>query len=330
MTRVLITGVRGKTGAPLAALLAARPGVDVLGGSSDPSSISIDGVSPTSFSWDDPSGWASATDGVDAMYLVRPDRADAPDLVAALLAETPRDTRVVLLSERDADTFAPGSWALRVEQAVRRSGHAWTMLRPSWFMQVFTDARYYRDDIAEHGRLRFPGGGATVAWIDARDIAAVAERALLDEGHDGRIYELAGPESITLPRTAELLSGALGRPVRYVEITIADAVADMPEGFERDEFAWTFERLHDGVFSGVTDAVEHVTGHPARRLASSSPPASDPFEDEPDGGDREIRVVDLHVVVAPCREDVRRLRFELHELVPDERPDLLEPAEDRR
>jgi uncharacterized protein YbjT (DUF2867 family) len=267
MTRVLITGVRGKTGAPLAELLVARPGVDILGGSSDPSSITIEGVSPTSFSWDAPSGWAAATDGVDAVYLVRPDRADAPELVAALLAETPRDARIVQLSEWDADSFAPGSWALRVEQAVRESGHAWTMLRPSWFMQVFTDPRYYGDEIAQHGRLPFPGGGASVAWIDARDIAAVAERALLDEGHDGQIYELAGPEAITLPRTAEVLSRALGRPVSHVEITIADAVADMPEGFERDEFVWTFERLHDGVFSGVTDAVEQVTGRPARTLA---------------------------------------------------------------
>ena len=268
MIRVLITGVRGKTGAPLAELLVARPDVEVLGGSSDPSSITSDGISPTSFSWDDRSGWAAATQGVDAMYLVRPDRADAPELVAALLAETARDTRIVLLSEQDADSFAPGSWALRVEQAVRESGHAWTMLRPSWFMQVFTDPRYYRDEIAEHGRLPFASGEATVAWIDARDIAAVAERALLEEGHDGRVYELSGPEALTLPRTAQELSRALGRPVSHVEITIADAVAAMPEGFERDEFAWTLERLHDGVFSSVTDTVEQVTGRPARGLAT--------------------------------------------------------------
>src|SRR5918999_4870108 len=176
MTRVLITGVRGKTGAPLAELLVTRPGVDVLGGSSDPSSVTIEGVRPTSFSGDAPSGLAAATDGVDAVYIVRPDRADAPELVAALLAETPRDARIVLLSEQDADSFAPDSWALRVEQAVRESGHAWTMLRPSWFMQVFTDSRYYRDEIAERGQLPFPSGGATVAWIDARDIAAVAAR----------------------------------------------------------------------------------------------------------------------------------------------------------
>ncbi len=267
MTRVLITGVRGKTGLPLAELLAARGGVDVIGGSGDPASVTIDGVTPAAFSWDDPPGWAAATDGADAVYLVRPDRADAPDLVAALLAELPRDVKVVLLSERDVDSFAPGSWAPRVEQAVRGSAHDWTVLRPSWFMQVFTDPRFYRDEIARNGQLPFAGGGATVAWIDARDIAAVAERALLDAGHDGRVHELSGPEALTLPRTAELLADALGRPVDHVEITIADAVAGMPEGFERDEFAWTLERLHDGVFSGVTDTVERVTGRPARSLA---------------------------------------------------------------
>lgn len=50
MTRVLVTGVRGKTGVPLAQLLAARPGVEVLGGSSDPATVTLDGVQPTAFS----------------------------------------------------------------------------------------------------------------------------------------------------------------------------------------------------------------------------------------------------------------------------------------
>ena len=141
------------------------------------------------------------------------------------------------------------------------------MLRPSWFMQVFTDARFYGDELAEHGRLPFASGGATVAWIDARDIAAVAERALLDEGHDGRVYELSGADAMTLPRTAEVLSDALGRPVTHEEITIDDAVAGMPEGFERDEYVWTLERLQTGGFSGVTDTVEQVTGRAPRDLA---------------------------------------------------------------
>jgi uncharacterized protein YbjT (DUF2867 family) len=131
-------------------------------------------------------------------------------------------------------------------------------------MQVFTDARYYRDQVRT-GELAFPGGGATVAWIDTRDIAAVAERALLDERHVERIYELSGPEALTLPQTAQVMSSALGRPVKHVELTIEEAVAGT-DGFDRQVFVATFERLHAGVYSEVTDAVEQVTGRPARTL----------------------------------------------------------------
>lgn len=264
MTRILITGVRGKTGTPLAELLADRDDVEVLGGSSDPSTVTIDGIRPTELSWDDPSGWSAATDAVDAVYLVRPDRPDAPELVADLVAATPAHAHVVLLSEQDAESFAPDSWALRAERAVRESGRSWTVLRPSWFMQVFADARYFPDQFVA-GELPFSSGGAKVAWIDTRDIAAVAERALLEGGHAGRIYELSGPEAVTLPHTAQLLSSALGRAVAHVELTIEEAVDGM-DGFDRQLFVTTFERLHAGVYAEVTDTVERVTGRPARSL----------------------------------------------------------------
>lgn len=265
MTRVLLTGVRGKTGAPLAELLAARPGVEVLGGSSDPARVAVDGVRPTSFSWDDPSGWPAATDGVDAVYVVRPDRADAPDLAGALLDRTPARTHVVLLSERDADSVGPDGWAVRTERAVRDSGRSWTILRPGWFMQVLTDPRFYRDTLVDAGELPFASGGADLAWIDARDIAAVADRALLEDGHAGRVYELSGPEALSLPRTAELLAGATGRAVVHREVTVEEAVAGTG-GFERELTVLTLERVRAGVFAVVTGTVERVTGRPARTL----------------------------------------------------------------
>ena len=203
MTRVLVTGVRGKTGLPLVELLVARRRVEVLGGSSSPSTVTIDGVRPTAFSWDEPSGWAVAIDDIDALYVVRPDRADAPDLVGALLAETSPRTRVVLLSERDADYTGPDGWAPRAERAVRDSGRAWTILRPNWFMQVFTDPRFYRDQVSS-GELPFSSGGASVAWIDARDIAAVGE-ALLDRARRSAVRALrSGSPLVAAHRPAAL------------------------------------------------------------------------------------------------------------------------------
>lgn len=264
MTRVLITGVRGKTGEPLAQSLAARPDVEVLGGSIRPSTVDVEGVQPVSFSWDHPEEWASAARGVDAVYLVRPDRPDAPELVEAFLPTLPEAARVVLLSERTMESFAPGDWASRVEQAVRDGGRPWTLLRPSWFMQVLADSRFFIDDL-RHGRLPFSSGGAHVAWIDARDIAAVAERALLDPGHDGQAYELSGPEAFTLPETATVLSGVLGRDIAHVERSIDDTVAGLT-GFDLDLTLVTFERVHAGAYAGVTDDVERVTGRPAIAL----------------------------------------------------------------
>lgn len=265
MTRVLVTGVRGKTGVPLAHLLRAHDGVEVLAGSSDPASVDLEGVRPVGFSWDDPAGWAAATSGIDAVYLVRPDRSDAPELVARLLAGLPPATRVVLLSERDADQVGPGGWAPQVERVVRDSGLGWTILRPSWFMQVFTDQRFYRLPILDEGELPFASGGTSVSWIDARDIAAVAERALLDDGQVGQVHELSGPESLSLPRTAELLGRAVGRPVVHREETVEEAAAGL-DGFDRELTVLTFDRVRAGVFAGVTDVVERVTGRPATTL----------------------------------------------------------------
>jgi uncharacterized protein YbjT (DUF2867 family) len=274
VSRVLLTGVRGKTGVPLAELLAARPGVEVLGGSSRPATVAIDGVRPTAFSWDHPADWPGATEGVDALYVVLPIRADAPGLVGALLELTPPAAHVVLLSERDADQAGPDAWSVRAEGVVRGSGHSWSILRPSWFMQVVTDARFYLDRVRGAGELPFPSGDARVAWIDARDIAAVAERALLDGEHAGRVLELSGPQSLSLPRTAELLSRALGRPVVHRDVPVAEALAGT-EGFERDLTALTFARVRAGVFAPVTDTVQQVTGRPAREftafLADSAP-----------------------------------------------------------
>ena len=264
MTRVLITGVRGKTGAPLAELLAARPEVEVLGGSSDPSTVTTDGVEPTAFSWDDPSGRPVATDGLDAVYVVRPDRPDAPELIADLVAATPAHTHVVLLSGQEAGPPAPNGWAADAERAVREGGRSWTVLRPSWFMQVLVDARFFRDQIVA-GQLPFSGGGARVAWIDTRDIAAVAEQALLEEGHAGRVHTLSGPEALPLPSVARLLSRTLGRPIAHVELTIEEAV-DGLDGFERQLSVATFDRLHAGGYAEVSPTVEEVTGRPGRTL----------------------------------------------------------------
>src|SRR5689334_21724311 len=121
---ILVTGARGKTGREVVRLLR-QGGTEVRAGSSRPDA-------QTRFSWDDPATWAH---DADAVYLMRPDVPDAPDLVGGVLDRNPR-AHVVLLSEQGAGDLPADHWPRLVEAVVTARARSYTLLRPSWFHQV--------------------------------------------------------------------------------------------------------------------------------------------------------------------------------------------------
>jgi uncharacterized protein YbjT (DUF2867 family) len=153
------------------------------------------------------------------------------------------------------------------ERRLEGSGMAWTHLRPGPFMQnLLAQAA----PVAASGTLRGAWGAGRIAPIDARDVAAVAVRALLDPGHEGLAHALPGPEALTWPQLAERLGRALGRQVRYVDLP-PEAVAGALRAQGAPE--WMVGALLEvmaGVRGGAApeaaDAVRELTGRPARRL----------------------------------------------------------------
>jgi uncharacterized protein YbjT (DUF2867 family) len=129
---------------------------------------------------DRPSTWPPALDGITAAYLLEPEmqgteegRLRLPRLVSAAVAAGVR--RLALLS-------APGVEGnethplFRAEQAVRTSGLEWTIVRPTWFAQNFSEA-FWLPGILD-GSLVLPTGDGATAFVDAEDIADVATAAL--------------------------------------------------------------------------------------------------------------------------------------------------------
>ncbi|QKW23871.1 NAD(P)H-binding protein [Kitasatospora sp. NA04385] len=222
---------------------------------------------------DDPAGWAPALDRVTALYLVEPElrprtdrRERLPLLVDHAVAAGVR--RLVLLSAHgvgEADDSHPLKAA---ERAVRDSGVDWTILRPGWFAQNFSET-FWRPAVLA-GVLAFPAGDGRTAFVDAEDIAEVAATALTEDGdrHAGQAYQLTGPRAIGFDEAAALIAAATGRALRHQDVTaeefVAAATAHGTPAEAARRLAGLLTDIREGRGAEVSDGVERALGRPAR------------------------------------------------------------------
>lgn len=212
--------------------------------------------------------------GVQRVFLLCKESTRLPDQEsnALLAARRAGVAHVVKLSAWGADQAEfPLDIVQRHAQGeamLRASGMAYTMLRPNYFMQ---NLAAHRQQILQHGHLRAAMGNAPISMIDARDIAAVAARVLLEHGHAGRAYDLTGPAALGFGDVAKVLSRALRRPILYQDIAPEHARRELcalglPEARVADILA-VYAAYRSGVGAAVTDQVQRLVGRPPRSLA---------------------------------------------------------------
>lgn len=160
-------------------------------------------------------------------------------------------------------TLARDHW--HTEQHLRASGLPFTVLRDNLY------ADFMPGLVGDDGVIRGPAGDGRAAVVAQDDIADAAVAVLRDAPlHTGRVYELTGPQSLTLTDVAATLTVATGRTVSYVPQTIDEAYAsraryDAP-AWQLDAWVSTYSAIADGSLATVTTAVEDLTGHPATSL----------------------------------------------------------------
>ena len=108
---------------------------------------------------------------------------------------------------------------------------------------------------------------------DPRDIAAVAIAALTEPGHEGKADEVTGPQALTNAEQLAILAETIGQPLRFVDLP-ADAArqAMLGWGMRAEIVDGLLEFGTDRSAGGeqVSDAVQTLTGRPARTFASSA------------------------------------------------------------
>ncbi|WP_338338725.1 SDR family oxidoreductase [Xanthomonas euvesicatoria] len=169
--------------------------------------------------FDTPETLQGAMQGCHTLFLITPPTPEqvAQETAAIDAAKRAGIGRIVKVSASDCNVRSPVPWAKShalIDHHLRASGIAWTILKPTAYMQNFL---WFKDPIAK-GVFPMAAGRGSVSWIDTRDIARVAATVLTEEGHAGATYFLTGPETLDMQAATSRLSKIIGRKVRYLDL----------------------------------------------------------------------------------------------------------------
>ncbi|MFI6908299.1 NAD(P)H-binding protein [Nonomuraea sp. NPDC050394] len=216
-----------------------------------------------------PGTLTAALEGVEGVHLFSEVAKAAEEFVH--LAQNAGVRRVVVFSSqavahpRDFAMFSV-AYHTAVERAVERADFEWTILRPTGFA---ANTLEWASSIREEGVVRTPYPNAAQALIHEADIAAVAVKALTENGHAEQKYLLTGPEPINKIDQVKAIGGAIGRDIRFETLSpvqwrtfmvpyAGELVADMMLGHWAEA---------DTEPEAVDPTLERVLGRPARTFA---------------------------------------------------------------
>lgn len=250
----LVIGATGKTGRRIVQRLQAQ-GEAVR---------AVSRGSAPAFDWEQPEHWLPALSGIEVAYIsYYPDLAapGSQEAIAGLIkqAKTAGVRKLVLLSGRGEQN------AERCEQLVRDSGLAFTLIRASWFYQNFSEGHLLES--VNSGLVALPAGEVREPFVDVDDIADVAVAAMLDDRHNGELYEVTGPRLLTFHEAAAEIAAVTGKPLQYVPITLAQFHAGLSASTDvqtADLLTNLCEEVFDGRNETLADGVERALGRPPR------------------------------------------------------------------
>ena len=224
----------------------------------------------------DPDGLAAAFEGLDRLFLICGLHRNLAELETNAIEAAKRAGVSAIVKSSAAEPMIAadsptlvGRQHLPAEQALKDSGLAWTILRPTFLMQnsLSQSAR-----VINEGKLAMPvKPDVEISFVDTRDIGAGAAVVLTEAGHDNRTYTLTGVR-ITLGEAIDTFSRTLGRRIEYAFVPEETARSNMdqhgmPE-WMKEHFLGVGRLLSEGRLTRLTDDVRRITGREPHDYAS--------------------------------------------------------------
>lgn len=274
---ILITGATGTIGSDLTKQLAAK-GIPfralVRKGEKSTTLSLLKEAEIIEGDFNNPESIALALKGIDRAFLLTnsSEQAEAQQSNFVEIAKREGIKHIVKQSQLAADLHSPVRFLryhAAVEQKIIQSGIAYTFLRPNLFMQGLL---WFRETIAKQGKFFAAVGDAKISVVDIRDIAAVAVEALINNGHENKIYDITGAVALTHQEMAAELSKGLAKNIQFVNVSPADMHAALiSAGFplwQAEGLIEDYAHYSRGEASLISSSILDVTGKPPRDFKS--------------------------------------------------------------
>ncbi|WP_195605939.1 SDR family oxidoreductase [Klebsiella oxytoca] len=276
---IAITGATGQLGQHvLENLLKTVPAGQVVAIVRNPAkaeSLSQRGIGVRQADYSDEAALTAALQGVDKLLLISSSEVGQRavqhrNVINAAKAAGVKFIAYTSLLHADTSPLGLADEHIATEQMLADSGIAYALLRNGWYTENYLASA---PPAIEHSVFIGAAGNGKIASATRADYAAAAARVIAEEGHAGKVYELAGDEAWTLSELAAELSKQSGKNVVYQNLSEADFAAalkgvGLPAGLA-DMLADSDTGASKGGLFDDSRTLSALIGRPTTTLADS-------------------------------------------------------------
>lgn len=233
------------------------------------------GVTVRQADYSDEAAFTAALQGIDRLLLISSSEvgqraAQHRNVINAAIAANVKFIAYTSLLHADRSPLGLHVEHVETEKMLADSGIPYALLRNDWYTENYLASA---PAALEHGVFIGAAGEGKITSATRADYAAAAARVISEEGHAGKVYELAGDEGWTLSQLAAELAKQSGQKVVYQNLSEADFAAalkgvGLPAGLA-DMLADSDAGAAKGGLFDDSHTLSALIGRPTTSLAES-------------------------------------------------------------
>ena len=265
---ILITGATGKTGSAAVQELSNRniPFRVLIRNEDKQSQITDIGGEVIIGTIEDDAALNQAMEGVQKALVLLPN-SEQQLFLEKKVVDAALEANVQHIVKMSSMEAVPGATSpipklhMQSENYIKNSGMNWTMIKPNFFMQNLLGSG---KTIVEQNKFFLPMGEGKAGMIHTKDVGTVIAKVLSEDGHEGKNYEVTGPEILSFHDVAEIFSKVLGKKVDYINVPIDEYKKTLSQFLTNqwylDSVIDLFKDIAEGGIEDKTDTFQDLIG----------------------------------------------------------------------